>query len=47
MNLPFDIAVQPKEKMGREAKEHINDVIDKLKLAKQIATSREVQRTLR
>ena len=38
MNLPFNIAVQPKENMGREAKEHIHEVIDKLKIAKQIAT---------
>jgi hypothetical protein len=38
MNLPFDIAVQPKENIDREAKEHINDVIDKLKRTKQIAT---------
>ena len=37
MNLPFDIGIQPKENMGSDAKDHINDVIDKLKIAKIIA----------
>jgi hypothetical protein len=30
MNLPFDIGIQPKENMGSDAKDHINDVIDTL-----------------
>jgi hypothetical protein len=34
MNLPFDIGIQPKENMGSDAKDHINDVNDKLKIAK-------------
>ncbi|CAC5362607.1 Retrovirus-related Pol polyprotein from transposon 17.6 [Mytilus coruscus] len=38
MNLPFDVDVQPKDNMGKEAKEHIQEVIDKLKIAKEIAT---------
>lgn len=37
MNLLFDIGIQPKENMGSDAKDHINDVIDKLKIAKIIA----------
>lgn len=43
MNLPFDIAVQPKENTCREAKEHINGVIDKLKIVKQISTENASQ----
>lgn len=37
MNLPFDIGKQPKENMSADANDHINDVIDKLKIAKNIA----------
>jgi hypothetical protein len=37
MNLPFAIGIQPKENMGSDAKDHINDVICKLKIAKIIA----------
>ena len=39
MNLPFDVAVTPKENMGRAAKEHIAEVIDNLKIAKKIASN--------
>ncbi|CAC5362516.1 unnamed protein product [Mytilus coruscus] len=38
MNLPFDVDVQPKDNMGKKAKEHIQEVIEKLKIAKEIAT---------
>ena len=38
MNLPFYIAVKPKDGMGKQASDHINEVIDKLKVAKEIAT---------
>ena len=37
MNLTFDIGIQPKENMGSDAKDIINDVIGKLKIAKIIA----------
>lgn len=37
MNLPFDIGKQPKENMSADVNDHINDVIYKLKIAKNIA----------
>lgn len=37
MNLPFDINVQPKPQMGKTAKEHLNELIDRLKIVKSIA----------
>lgn len=44
MNLPFDVDVQPKDNMGKEAKEHIQEVIEKLKIAKEIATDNVTRR---
>lgn len=36
MNLPFDINVQPKPQMGKTAKEHLEELIDRLKIVKSI-----------
>lgn len=44
MNLPFDVDVQPKDNMGKETKEHIQEVIEKLKIAKEIATDNVTRR---
>ncbi|CAC5362605.1 unnamed protein product [Mytilus coruscus] len=44
MNLPFDVDVQPKDNMGKEAQEHIQEVIEKLKIAKEIATDNVTRR---
>ncbi|VDI21564.1 Hypothetical predicted protein [Mytilus galloprovincialis] len=37
MNLPFDISVQPKDGMSKTAKSHLETLIDRLKIVKDIA----------
>ncbi|VDI58931.1 Hypothetical predicted protein [Mytilus galloprovincialis] len=37
MNLPFDISVQPKDGMSKTAKNHLETLIDRLKIVKDIA----------
>ncbi|CAC5371569.1 unnamed protein product [Mytilus coruscus] len=37
MNLPFDISVQPKDGMSKTAKSHLDTLIDRLKIVKDIA----------
>ncbi|CAC5423935.1 unnamed protein product [Mytilus coruscus] len=37
MNLPFDISVQPKDSMSKTAKNHLDTLIDRLKIVKDIA----------
>ncbi|CAC5420206.1 unnamed protein product [Mytilus coruscus] len=37
MNLPFDISVQPKDGMSKTAKDHLDTLIDRLKIVKDIA----------
>lgn len=38
MNLPFDLEVAPKDSLQPDAKEHIRDIVDNLKITREIAT---------
>ena len=37
MNIPFDVAMQPKDNIGKSAQEHVNELIDQLKMVQKIA----------
>ena len=39
MIIPFDVAVKPKDDIGKSAQEHVNDLIEQLKMVQKIAKS--------